>query len=312
MPQIGPVFAQMFPPKPKWGVEQIPDLSGKVTIVTGACGNTGVGKETVRALLNHGAKVYIATRNVEKSHTAIADLKKDTGKEAQFIQLDLSDLLSVKKAAEEYLSKESKLHILFNNAGVMTPPKEELTKQGYDMQAGTNALGHFYFTQLLLPALQAVHAESPNEKARVVFTSSSGAYVTDFHIDWFDEGPARLKQSTDILYAHSKLANAVQAIEFSRRYADTIVTTAVNPGNLRTELQRNTPRVQKAVYNLVMYPPPFGALTQLFAGTMPEAAKMNGEFLIPWARIGKWPKAAVDPENGKKLWAWMEEHTKNI
>ncbi|KAI0032686.1 hypothetical protein K488DRAFT_49359 [Vararia minispora EC-137] len=110
------VVAQMFPPKPTWGVENIPDLSGKVTIVTG--GNTGIGKETAKALLSHGAKVYIASRTVEKTKAAIEDLKQATGREAIFLQLDLSDLVSVKKAAEVFLRHESMLHILFNNACV--------------------------------------------------------------------------------------------------------------------------------------------------------------------------------------------------
>ncbi|KAF8267006.1 hypothetical protein EI94DRAFT_85817 [Lactarius quietus] len=91
------VFKQSFPPKPTWGVNNIPDLTGKVIIITG--GNTGVGKETVKQLLTHNAKVYLAARSAQKANEAIAELKNETGKEAIFLQLDLSDLLSVRKAA---------------------------------------------------------------------------------------------------------------------------------------------------------------------------------------------------------------------
>ncbi|KAI0030924.1 NAD(P)-binding protein [Vararia minispora EC-137] len=310
MGNTGSALAQMFPPKPKWGVENMPDLSGKVMIVTG--GNTGVGKETVKALLSHGAKVYIAARTAEKTKAAIDNLKTETGREAIFLQLDLSDLVSVKRAAQEFLNKESVLHALFNNAGVMTPPITQLTRQGYDMQNGTNVLGHFYFTRLLLPALQAVHAYNPSEKARIVITSSSVMYLTTLNMASFEDGPTRRKMGTTGLYHHSKHANVVLACELARRYGDSIVTTSVNPGNLRTELQRYMTPVQKFFIDLVLYPAPMGALTQLYAGTAPEAAGMNGEFFKPWARVAIARKEAVDPEAGAKLWSWMEIHTKNI
>jgi len=132
-----------FPPASHFTVKDIPDLSGKVIIVTGA--NTGIGKETAKALLSHNAKVYIAARSKEKAEQAIADLKDQTGKEAIFLKLDLSDLNSVKAAAEEFQSQEKALHVLFNNAGVMMPPMDQLTTQGYDLQIGTNTLGPFYF-----------------------------------------------------------------------------------------------------------------------------------------------------------------------
>ncbi|KAI0029797.1 NAD(P)-binding protein [Vararia minispora EC-137] len=302
--------SQMFPPKPTWGVNDIPDLSGKVVIVTG--GNTGVGRETVKPLLAHGAKVYIAARNEAKTKSAIEDLKKETGKEAVSLQLDLADLVSVKAAAEEFLSKESKLDILFNNAGVMACPVEQLTKQGFDMQIGTNVLGHYYFTQLLLPALKAVHANNPSEKARVVITSSSAMYVTTLDLDIFEDTPKRRKQSPMALYNQSKHANVVHAREFARRYGDDIVTTSLNPGNIRTELQRYLAGVQRFIILRLLHPAPLGALTQLYAGTAPEAANLNGKFLIPWARVGAARKEALDPQTGEKLWSWLESHSQNV
>lgn len=108
------LLGQSFPSESKFHVDDIPDLTGKVMIVTGA--NTGIGKETAKALLNHNAKVYIAARSQEKAEVAIKDLKNSTGKEALFLKLDLANLKSVKASAEEYLSKETTLDVLFNSA----------------------------------------------------------------------------------------------------------------------------------------------------------------------------------------------------
>lgn len=128
-----------MPPKATFFVEQIPDLTGKVAIVTGA--NSGIGKETAKVLLAHGAKVYIAARNQAASQEAIRQLKQETGNEAIFLKLDLSDLKAIKASAKEFLSKETQLHILLNNAGVMVPSIELVTADGYDLQFGTNVLG---------------------------------------------------------------------------------------------------------------------------------------------------------------------------
>ncbi|VDC04241.1 unnamed protein product [Peniophora sp. CBMAI 1063] len=304
------VIAQMFPPRPTWSVDDIPDLTGKVMIVTG--GNTGIGKETVKALLAHNAKVYMAARSSEKAHSAIEDLRQATGREAIFLALDLSDLVSVKRAAEEYLAKESVLDVLFNNAAVMACPIDDLTKQGIDMTLGTNVLGHFYFTQLLMPALLAVNTNVNREKARIVITSASGNYLTTLDMDCFQDSPKRRSKDTMELYLQSKHANVIHARELARRYGDKVVTTSLNPGNLHTDLQRHLGGIQKFLISMILYPAPYGALTQLYAGTAPGAADLNGKFLIPWARVGAARKETGDPEIGSKLWEWMEERYKGI
>ncbi|KAI0355004.1 NAD(P)-binding protein [Trametes cingulata] len=302
-------LAQGFPPKSKFSVEQIPDLTGRIAIVTG--GNVGIGYETIKALLQHNAKVYMASRSKDKADAAIASLKQATGKEAIFLELDLSSLASVKKAAQEYLSKEHELYILFNNAGVMWPPVDQVTKEGYDLQFGTNVLGHFYFTELLMPALIAGVSSSPDHHTRVITTSSSGAYFDTLHWDTFKDGPARRKMNSQTLYFQSKLGNAVVANQVAKRYADKgIISISVNPGNIRSELQRYIAGPVRKVMNLMLYPTPYGALTQLFAGTMPEALNYNGEFLIPWARLGKCRAEVYDPEVGERLWKWLDEQVK--
>ncbi|KAI0058521.1 NAD(P)-binding protein [Artomyces pyxidatus] len=303
--------AQSFPPKPKWGVDDIPDLTGKVTIVTG--GNVGIGKETVKALLAHNAKVYMASRSEDKAKAAIEELKAATGKEAIFLKLDLADLPSVKRSAEEFLSKEKELHILFLNAGVMACPVDWTTEQKFDMQFGTNVIGHFLFTQLLLPAVFAATESSPtHEKARIVTTSSSAIYFTNkINFNAITDTPARRKMSPWDLYHPSKFGNVVVARELARRYGDKIVSTSLNPGNLKSNLQQHLPWLQFKITQWISYDVPLGALTQLWAGTSPEGADFNGKFLIPWARIGEPNPATKDPKLAEKLWAYLEDAVKD-
>ncbi|KAH9037556.1 NAD(P)-binding protein [Lactarius hengduanensis] len=301
---------QSFPPKPTWGVDDIPDLTGKVVLVTG--GNAGVGKETVKQLLTHNAKVYLAARSAQKANEAIAELKNETGKQAIFLQLDLSDIPAIRKSAQEFLSKESQLHVLINNAGVMTSPKEQVTAQKYDMQFGTNVIGHWLFTQLLLPALFAATNASPShEKARVVTVSSSANYLTT-GIDFYAiaDGPERVQYSEFELYNKSKFGNVVVARELARRYGDKIVSTSLHPGNIRTDLLRHQPGWFNAIVYWLLYPVSYGALTQLYCATAPSAADANGKFFIPWARLGEPNKAALEPQVGERLWSWLENETK--
>ncbi|KZW00347.1 NAD(P)-binding protein [Exidia glandulosa HHB12029] len=157
------MWTQNFPPPPTWSVDDIPDQTGRVHLVTG--GNAGLGFETTKALLKKNATVYIATRNRWKAGEAILQLKDQTGREARFFELDLASLDSVKRAATIFLTLETELHVLYNNAGVMFPDISLLTADRYDLQIGTNMLGHFYLTKLLMPALKA-------GKARIVNLSS--------------------------------------------------------------------------------------------------------------------------------------------
>ncbi|KAG2034533.1 hypothetical protein BDR03DRAFT_924035 [Suillus americanus] len=305
------LLGQSFPSKSSFHVNDIPDLTGKVMIVTGA--NTGIGKETAKTLLIHNAKVYVAARSQEKADVAIKDLKNSTGKEALFLKLDLADLKSVKASVEEYLSKETKLDVLFNSAGVMFPPKEWLTVDGYDLQFGTNVLGHFYFTKLLLPTLIATAKSAPDGKARVITTSSSAHVLNGLTFSAFKDSPARKKMSTAQLYGQSKTGNVVQAFELARRYSsEGIVSIPLNPGNIKTDLARHMPSFLRSILNLFLYDVEHGALTQLYAGTVPEAVELNGKYLVPWARVGPTRQDARDPKIGEALWEWLEEQVKDI
>ncbi|KAI0743734.1 NAD(P)-binding protein [Daedaleopsis nitida] len=304
-------LAAQSPPKPKWGVADIPNLTGKVMIVTG--GNAGIGKETVKALLSRGAKVYMAARNEAKARATIQELFAETGQKAIFLKLDLANLRSVKSAASGFMSKESRLDVLFNSGGVMFPPVEQLTADGYDLQFGTNVLGHFYLTQLLIPVLLSGASHSPDQHARVINTSSmEHTHVSGIDFDTLREHPKRKKMGTQKLHFQSKFATVVFANELHRRYGDQgILSVSLHPGNLKTDLQRHVSPLEKVLSAPLLHPASMGALTQLWAGTTPEGLTHGGEFLVPWARLGRARDETRDGQLGKRLWGWMEEQVRD-
>ncbi|THH15916.1 hypothetical protein EW146_g4640 [Bondarzewia mesenterica] len=311
-----------FPPKPTFSVDDIPDLTGKVIMVTG--GNTGIGKETIKGLLQHNATVYLAARSPSKAKEAIEELKASTGKEARFLQLDLSDLKSIKQSAREFTENEKELHVLINNAGVMMPPIEQVTKDGYDLQFGTNVLGKellstmisdllslegpFYFTKLLFPVLLSTAKTSGNARV-VTVASGAGLMMDSIKFDTLKDGSARKKLSKAGLYLQSKLGDLVYATELTRRYGDQgIVSVSLDPGTLKTDLSRHVNSlIQRAILKIISYPVSYGALTPLYVATLPDGASLSGKFFVPWAREGKLSKDSLDPQLGKDLWAWMEE-----
>ncbi|CEL51558.1 hypothetical protein RSOLAG1IB_00093 [Rhizoctonia solani AG-1 IB] len=262
---MGSAFSQTFPPKPVFSVEQIPDLTGQVIIVTG--GNAGVGRETCKA------KKAILNRYV-------------AGK----------------------------------NRGVMMPPVEQRTANGYDLQFGTNVLGHYFFSTLLLPTLIHTAKNSPlaHGHARVINTSSSAVYFAPkggiawetLGIDTSSTAACR-KLGTSTLYAQSKLGNVLFSNELAKRYADQgIISSSLNPGNLQTDLQRHVPWPLLKIMNLFLYPASYGALTQLWSGTSPDGESHSGKFLIPWARVGDAGPNSHDEKLAEKLWSWLEEQAK--
>ncbi|KAJ6575423.1 NAD(P)-binding protein [Mycena capillaripes] len=303
-----------FSGKPVWQTSDMPDLAGQVIIVTG--GAAGIGKETVKegpsssALLEHNAVVYIAARNEAKTERAIQDLKVLTGKTASSLILNLEDLGSIRIAVGRFLQQEKRLDILFNNAGVMMPPVEATTTSGYDLSFGTNVLGklHFYLTKLLLPILIQT-ARTTGRPARVVNTSSSSHYLAMHDFNTFKDGPARRKLNLMQIYGQSKWANVTFSNELARRYGDQgIVSSCINPGTDFLNAQ-----IKNAYYKILqIYPPAWGALPQLFAGTSPEGVDFNGKFIVPWGRLGPARKDTNDPKLGRDLWAWLEEQVQDL
>ncbi|KAF8516360.1 NAD(P)-binding protein [Gautieria morchelliformis] len=316
----------IFPPPAKFDPPRdIPDLKGKTVIVTGA--NTGIGYQTVLQLLLKNAKVYMAARSTSKVQEAAEKLEEETGRKPLQLQLDLGDLHSVRRAAREFLSKEDKLDILFNNAGVMIPPTDQLTSQGYDLQFGVNVLGHYYLTMLLLPALER-STTANGVKARVVNTTSSGhTYATGEGIELsvLKSGPERDAQikkwgSSKVpgcgaqwhLYGLSKMGNILFTHLLNRHHHDKVAAWSVHPGGISTELQRYGNALEKSMANALLRPAPYGALTQLWAGTMPEAEDVVGAYLIPWARVGTVDPRATNEKTQDNLLAYLEDQMKSF
>ncbi|KAI6044653.1 hypothetical protein EDC04DRAFT_2877679 [Pisolithus marmoratus] len=308
---VSSLLSEVVPPKPKFTAENVPDMTRKVVLITGA--NAGIGKETARVLLLKNAEVWIGCRDVGKGEATIRDIKDRTGREAHLLKLNPANLRSIKESAESFLSKETQLPVLFNNAGVMNPPVEQVTDDGFDLQFGTNVLGHFYLTKLLLPLLLSTAKTSPDRNVRVVNTSSNGHWFSGLDFDTFKDGPKRRAKSGMALYGQSKAGNIVFSAELHRRYRDQgVVSTSLNPGGIRTEIARHQGGSIQWIFGLLMYDVSHGAITQLFAGTSRDAVGLGGQYLIPWARIGKPRADTQDPQLGKKLWTYMEEQVAKL
>jgi retinol dehydrogenase 12 len=226
------------------------------------------------------AKVYIAARSQAKADDAIRDIKASVPKSKgilKFLKLDLADLSTIRSTVEAFLAKESRLHVLFNNAGLQSTSPNK-TVQGHEIQMGVNCIGTFLFTKLLTPTLAATAKEEPAGSVRVVWVSSSGTEIggeknvgvpmdnLDYHVP----------KGEMYKYGISKTGNYLQGVEYAKRHrADGIVSVPLNPGNLRSELYRDQPRVFKLATELLMHPPAMGANTELFAGFSPELSLEN-------------------------------------
>lgn len=226
----------------KWSTTDIPDQTGRVAIVTGA--NTGLGLETAKALAAHGAHVVLAVRNAEKGKAAAdAITAAHSNADVTLQSLDLSSLESVRRASDELKARYDKIDLLINNAGVMWTEKSS-TADGFELQFGTNHLGHYALTGLLLERLL------PVEGSRVVTVSSIGHRIrAAIH---FDDLQWERDYDRVAAYGQSKLANLLFTYELQRRLAGTnTVALAAHPGGSNTELARNSPLWVRAVFDVV-------------------------------------------------------------
>lgn len=202
----------------------------QVFIVTGA--SSGVGKELAAILFSHNAKVYAAGRSEEKGNAAIEEIKtRFPSSEGQiiFLYLDLNDLSTIQKSANDFLSKESRLDVLWNNAGVMVPPQGSKTKQGYELQIGTNCLAPFLFTKLLTPTLIATAKTGPPGSVRIIWVSSSMAENMSpkggVEMDNLDYKKDKIVWHK---YGVSKAGNYLQATEYARRHESDGIVSVVS------------------------------------------------------------------------------------
>ncbi|KAK8122605.1 hypothetical protein PG984_011275 [Apiospora sp. TS-2023a] len=323
-PTFSSGFTQCFPPAPDFVEKDVPDLSGKVYIVTGA--TSGVGRELARILYCKNATVYLAARVESDTIQHIKHAEPRSTGTLVFLPLDLADLRSVKAAAERFLAAETRLHVLFNNAGVMTADDGsaggiEKTAQGYEKQLGVNCLGPFLFTKLLMPALLATAADKDTHthEVRVVFVSSFGAemyYEKEIgidldNLDYHDPKPSVFR------YGISKVGVWAHGNEFNKRFAAKgVLGVSVNPGNLRTALFAQQSFLLRLQVALMHHPAVKGAYTELFAGFSPEVTSETAGYVFPFGRLQpiceELRRAAKSEVEGgvdltRRFWEWSEK-----
>ena len=294
----------------KWTAADVPDQSGRVAIVTGA--NSGLGYDTAAVLADKGAHVVLAVRNLDKGRQAVDQIKSGSpNADVTLQELDLSSLNSVRKAAAELRAAHPRIDLLINNAGVMYVPRRETTEDGFEMQFGTNHLGHFALTGLLLENMLQVGG------SRVVTVSSVGHRIlARIH---FEDPHLERKYNRVEAYGQSKLANLMFTYELARRLkakeAPTIAVAA-HPGLSDTELMRHLPDfIPGFVWKIVAQPADKGALPTLRAATDPGV--QGGQYYGPDG-IGEsrgHPKLVASSAQShnediqRRLWSMSEELT---
>lgn len=299
-----------------WTIQNIPDQTAKLAIVTGATG--GLGLETALGLAEAGAEVILAGRNPTKGRNAEALIRKRiNGAKVRFEAVDLASLASMMTFADRMLAVGRPIDILVNNAGVMAPRERGVTADGFETQLGTNYLSHFALTARLLPLLSAA-------KARVVQLSSIAHRSGKIHLDdlSFDQGYKPFP-----VYGQSKLASLMFTIELDRRSTAKgwgLTSVAAHPGFARTDLVANGPANGANIFirtaipimvRMIGHSAADGALPTLMAATKPGVK--GGQYFGPlgWNEfkgppgLGKISKQALDPTVGFKLWEMSEKLT---
>ncbi len=292
------------------------DLTGTRALVTGV--SAGIGVETARALLAHGAQVIGTARDPEKAAKATAEIRQKFGGCFTLMELDLASLASVRACAEAVRAQGKPLHLIITNAGVMATPFEH-TRDGFELQLGTNHLGHFVLANRLVGLMPA--------GARLVSLSSAAHHYSD--IDLSDPNYERRPYDRFMAYGASKTAITLAALEFDRRHKERGVRAiAVHPGAIMTELMRHmTPEIFKQLTDLAAADAgaadvsgfkiktiPQGAATSIWAAAVAPADEVGGKYCED-CHVGRVTQRgsegvrpyAVDPEHAKALWAKSEE-----
>jgi NAD(P)-dependent dehydrogenase (short-subunit alcohol dehydrogenase family) len=289
-----------------WTKLEIPEQNGRVAIVTG--GNTGLGFETARMLAENGAAVILAVRDIEKGRQAAARIAGNVTVQ----MLDLASLASIRSAAADIRAAYPRIDLLINNAGIMYTPKRT-TADGFELQFGTNHLGHFALTGLLLDRMLAVPG------SRVVTISSTGHRIqASIH---FDDLQWERSYSRAGAYGQSKLANLMFTYELQRRLASlgTTIAVAAHPGIANTDLIRDLPalfrRLIVSIASRITQTAEMGALPTLRAAT--EPAVLGGQYYGPagWGEVRGFPKLVTSSAQSynqaiqQRLWAISEDLT---
>jgi NAD(P)-dependent dehydrogenase (short-subunit alcohol dehydrogenase family) len=271
-------------------------LAGKTYVVTGA--NTGIGKIVARELAGRGGRVILACRSRAKTEPVIAEIERATGTKAEYVELDLSDLASVRHAAEEILAKQVPIDALVNNAGIVA---RGTTKDGFELVFGTNHLGHYLLTRLLLERIEQAHG-------RIVNVSSHSHYGAK-GIDWDAVQKPTRSVTAYKEYEISKLANVLFTKELARREGTKVTTYAVHPGQVATDVWRRIPAPVRWVVKKFMVTPEQGAISTLRAATDPELANETGRYYQEDGREKRPARLSDDAELAAQLWRRSAEWT---
>lgn len=309
------LWTQYFPPPPTFTSADLTPAPSRVYLITGA--NQGLGYALASLLYPTGATIYLASRSEDRTQVAIRNIQAahpDTPHPAtlKFLHIDLADLSSVKRAATTFAAQESRLDVLWNNAGIGNAPIGSSTAQNLELHIGTNCVAPLLLTQLLLPQLRAAVSSSPKDSVRVVWTSSA---MVDSHSvpGGMDFASITSGATTDPMtdYAASKVGNWFLSHEVARAWAGYGVASVVqNPGNLDTEAFRYVPGFMRGVLRaLFLYDVNYGAWTLAYAGLSGEV--QSGEYVWPWGRKGRSPRGdiheAIEKGAAERFWAWCEE-----
>ncbi|KAK7416980.1 short-chain alcohol dehydrogenase [Neonectria punicea] len=286
------VRSQTFPPSPTFTETSLPSLSSRVYVITGA--TSGVGLELAKILYSKGAAVYIAARNAARITSAIGTIKglfpESTGR-LEPLEVDLSDLKSIAPAARLFKAKETRLDGLVLNAGVMMAPEGSKTQQGHDLQIGTNCLGGYLLSRQLEHVLINTVGIAEMDSVRVVWLAST--LQNSNVITWDDsKNEPKLEKGPFENYMMTKGGNVLLAHETSTRLGSHgVLSVSVNPGLMKTELQRHMPKPASFVMGLLFKSAKFGAYSELFGLLSPEITfEKNGTYIIPWGRFGCLPE----------------------
>jgi len=275
-------------------------------------GNTGLGKETVLQLAkHHPTRIYLAARTASKAESAIADIRAAVPEAPiTFLSLDLTSFASIQSAAETFQSKSDRLDILINNAGIMAVPAGA-TKEGYEIQFGTNHVGHALLTRLLLPTLLRT-AEGPGGDVRILNLSSEGHHLAPTGGILFDRTKLDA-QGTWARYGQSKLANILFTRSLAKKYPS-ITSVSLHPGVIKTDLYGPNKESNAVVrYGLALFGPlfmrdiPQGAKNQLWAATTETKELENGAYYKPVATKSGGSADARDANLAESLWEWTEK-----
>ncbi|KAG2219481.1 hypothetical protein INT45_010401 [Circinella minor] len=298
-------------------ISNIPDLSGKIAIITGS--NTGIGKLCATEMARKNCEIIVASRSEDKGQAAVTDIKSATGNQkVEYMKLDLMSLKSVKAFADQFKSKYDKLDILLNNAGVMSCPYG-LSEDGIETQFATNHVGHYYLTMQLLPIL------IKSGPSRIVNVSSMAHWSTTVSVPKLEQVSQKKGYNATIQYGFTKVPFTISIFEacnilFSRELTKRLESKGINnvyvncnhPGIVSSELSRHVVAQNTLLDSL--YNNHFaistenGSLTQLYLATSPEIESKNikGQYYVPYARPGWFTPYARSEKNATDLWEFTE------